>query len=75
MGGCNSFHIIESQAQPFGLVNIAVRYPVKLIEDMIDVLMRYAHPVVCYTYLKVIVISDQSIPGLQDLCRSTLLRW
>jgi midasin (ATPase involved in ribosome maturation) len=59
VGGCYTFHIIESQAQPFGFVDIAVGYPVKLFEDMIDMLMRYTHSVICNAYLKFIIISDR----------------
>ena len=46
MGGSYALHIVESQPQSFGLVNIAVGYTVKLVENMIGMLMRYANAIV-----------------------------
>ncbi|MDZ7635422.1 MAG: hypothetical protein U5L72_13735 [Bacteroidales bacterium] len=53
MSNGNTPHIIESQAQPLGFVNIAVRYPVELIEDVINVITGDANPVVGNRDLKV----------------------
>ncbi|MCK7541952.1 MAG: hypothetical protein MZV63_69225 [Marinilabiliales bacterium] len=53
MSDGNAPHIVESKSQSLGFVNVAVRYPVELIEDVVDVITRDANPVVGNRDLKV----------------------